>query len=640
MKSRSILLLASLITGVLLCDRITAIEKQADEIFKKQVISDKAEMWWASALGDVNKDGLWDIVLQDNNAHGGWLGWFETQDDMKTWKQHIIAKTAPDGQTFACGDLDAGDIDNDGDIDIFAFAHPGEWDEGRAPTTIYWYENPSWTAHKIGISLAFVKDLNTTDFNGDGKLDLVTITFEQNTMTIFRQDSPTKWTKVQSIKVKNLHEGMDVGDIDGDGDMDIAANGYWMENPGGNLTNNWSIHTINSKWNNQDGDWSRNATKVFCRDMDNDGKAEVFISHSERKGYPVAMYQSQNPKSDTWEETIICKELTAAHTLQVFDFDNDGDQDVLTGINMNRAKGLEVNSFPVLLFLNQGHARHWRKVTLTNEGIYNGQAGDIEGDGDIDICRLPTHDGTVFQAWLNQTNDKKRIGLGAIAPDGADILIDGTRELLDKKWTYWEGPRFSSSLPIKWKLVDDPVNQGKVIVSSDPAGAGGKYGAADIVTKKKYRDFRLHIEFLVPEKRGNSGVYLQNRYEIQILDGDKSKHGMAAVINEAEGPYHAYRGTGNWNAYDIKFRAARFKDGKLVEKAMVTMYFNGVKAHTNQKIQKVWGGKNSGIDGGNQGGTGITNVPGGLKLQCEGHDVLYRNAWIKELNIQEPDTDF
>jgi hypothetical protein len=188
--------------------------------------------------------------------------------------------------------------------------------------------------------------------------------------------------------------------------------------------------------------------------------------------------------------------------------------------------------------------------------------------------------------------------------------------------------------------VEDPVDEGKVIVSSDPAGAGGKYGAADIVTKKKYRDFRLHIEFLVPEKKGNSGVYLQNRYEIQVLDGDKGKHGMAAVINEAKGPYHAYRGTGNWNAYDIKFRAARFKDGKLVEKAMVTMYFNGVKAHTNHKIQKVWGGKNSGIDGGNQGGTGITDVPGGLKLQCEGHDVLYRNAWIKELDLQEPDTDF
>ncbi len=232
------------------------------------------------------------------------------------------------------------------------------------------------------------------------------------------------------------------------------------------------------------------------------------------------------------------------------------------------------------------------------------------------------------------------IGVGAAAPDGAEMIIDGTRAMLDEKWTYWEGPRFSSSLPIKWKIVDDPVDAGQAVMSHDPAAKGGKYGAADIVTKKKYRDFRLHIEFLVAKKGGNSGVYLQNRYEIQVLDGDDGKHGMAAVINEAAGPYEAYNGTGQWNAYDINFRAARFEKDKLTEKAMVTIFFNGVKAHTNHKIRKVWGGENSGIDGGNRDGRGITDVPGGLKLQCEGHEVLYRNTWIKALEMIEPDTDF
>ena len=85
---------------------------------------------------------------------------------------------------------------------------------------------------------------------------------------------------------------------------------------------------------------------------------------------------------------------------------------------------------------------------------------------------------------------------------------------------------------------------------------------------------------------------------------------------------------------------ARFKDGKRVEKALVSMYFNGKKVHTNIPINKVWGGKNSGLDGGNNKGMGITDTPGGLKLQCEGHDVYYRHVWVKELTIEKPDTDF
>jgi hypothetical protein len=115
---------------------------------------------------------------------------------------------------------------------------------------------------------------------------------------------------------------------------------------------------------------------------------------------------------------------------------------------------------------------------------------------------------------------------------------------------------------------------------------------------------------------------------------------MGAVINETDSPYEAFHGLGKWNSYDIVFRAARFQDGKLTEKAMVTMYFNGKKVHDRVRINQVWGGPNSGVDGGNAGGKGITDTPQGLKLQCEGHDIRYRNAWIQELDLKEADTDF
>ena len=240
------------------------------------------------------------------------------------------------------------------------------------------------------------------------------------------------------------------------------------------------------------------------------------------------------------------------------------------------------------------------------------------------------------RAWAQAPS----LGVGAKPEPGAEMIIDGTRKMLDEKWTYWEGPRFKSSLPIKWKIVPDPVDSGTVLQTDDPAAAGGLYGAADIITKETYRDFRLHIEFLITAPGGNSGVYLQNRYEIQIVDGDKTTHGLGAVINESESPYHLYNGIGRWNAYDIMFRAARFKDGQRVERALVSMYFNGKKAHTNVPINQVWGGANSGLDGGNDRGRGITDVPGALKLQCEGHDVRFRNAWIRKVDLAAPNTDF
>jgi hypothetical protein len=235
------------------------------------------------------------------------------------------------------------------------------------------------------------------------------------------------------------------------------------------------------------------------------------------------------------------------------------------------------------------------------------------------------------------------VGVGAKPLPGAEVILDGTRATLDAKWTYWEGPRFGAVPPIKWPLVEDPVDKGMVVSTDDPAvpkEVRSKYGIADIVTKKPYRDFRLHIEFLVMSEGGNSGVYLHNRYEIQIQDGVKTKHGMGAVINETDSPYHLYKGLRQWNSYDILFRCARFVDGKLVEKARVTVYFNGTKAHTNVEIQQVWGGANSGVDGGNEKGRGITDTPAGLKLQAEGHDVRFRNAWIKEVVLAKPETDF
>jgi Domain of Unknown Function (DUF1080) len=239
----------------------------------------------------------------------------------------------------------------------------------------------------------------------------------------------------------------------------------------------------------------------------------------------------------------------------------------------------------------------------------------------------------LFASFIIYPKVFAQVGVGVKAPKKSYVVFDGSRKMLDKKWTYWAGPRLKAQLPIKWQIENDPVDKGTIMNSNDPAAAGGIYGSADIVTKQTYRDFRLHVEFFIKEKGGNSGVS-------QVLDGDSTTHGIGAVINETPSPYYAYKGIGKWNAYDVVFRAARFKDGKIIEQPLVTVYFNGIKVHKNHSITKVWGGHNSGVDGGNDGGKGITDTPQGLKLQAEGHNVLYRNIWIQPLSIEKADTDF
>ncbi len=587
-----------------------------------------------TAIGDIDGDGFNDIVVHTwssdrGKQNDGKIGWYK----YPKWQRYSIVDS---GHIFGDGVLVV-DLDKDGDNDVVTAK--GSDSEAH----VFWYQNPGgnatsiWKEHKLAtVEIGSeVKDIEVHDMDHDGKPDVVVRT--KHKFAVYFQESPDSWIEMKTDNAER--EGMTIGDVDGDGDYDVVMNGFWLENPEHPRKDTWKRYDIDPMWY-QDitGGWQDHSVMADVKDMNNDGKVDVILSHSEKTDFTVVWYESVNPKGgpDAWTKHEVGV-IDYCHSLRGEDVDLDGDMDIVAATLIRK------NPPEICVFINKGKGLVWQKLPLAEKSAYKAKTGDIDNDGDIDIVTARSWDMGPLQLWRNTIRDSgsdavRRIGLGSPLPQGAEALIDGTRKLLDEKWTYWKGPRFSSSLPIKWKLVDDPVDQGKVLMSYDPAAAGGKYGAADIVTKKKYRDFHLHIEFLVPHKGGNSGVYLQNRYEIQILDGDSGKHGMAAVINEAAGPYHAYHGTGKWNAYDIQFRAARFKDGKLTEKAMVTIYFNGVKAHTNHKIQKVWGGKNSGIDGGNQGGTGITDVPGGLKLQCEGHEVLYRNAWIKELDIKEPNT--
>ena len=359
--------------------------------FVERTVTDSARLWWARTTGDVDNDGMIDVIYQDNNGFGGRLGYLRGSKEAQ-WEDVTVAEVAPNGLPFAGGDLEAGDFDGDGDLDLFAIQHPGEWKEAGADAQLYWYENPTWKAHEVGTAPDAVKDVTLADFDKDGQLDVAILTFDEHKLQFYGRATPGgAFKKMQTIQYTNLHEGMDFGDLDADGDLDIAANGYTFTNPG-NLKDPWPVGVIDAKWHNQDGDWSANGTKSRVVDLDKDGRAEVFISHSERGGYPLSWY-GYNTNSGQWEEHVVVESLPAAHTLEVADMDLDGDLDIVTGINVDRAVNLDpkVEDGSVFIFLNDGNNFQWTRKLISDKGVYNGQLADYDNDGDMDFFRLPGH---------------------------------------------------------------------------------------------------------------------------------------------------------------------------------------------------------------------------------------------------------
>jgi len=198
-------------------------------------------------------------------------------------------------------------------------------------------------------------------------------------------------------------------------------------------------------------------------------------------------------------------------------------------------------------------------------------------------------------------------GMGR-APSDAIVLFDG-RDL-----SQWRNADH-------WTVKDGVATVG--------VGQGG------ITSKRAFGDCQLHLEWAAPsvvegsgQERGNSGVYLQERYEIQVLDSYQNKtyaDGMAGAVYGQYAPLvNASRKPGEWQSYDIVFEGPRFDPrGKLLKPALVTVLYNGILVQNHVGIK------------GDTGGDTPSYTPHPEKmpihLQDHGCPVRYRNIWVREL---------
>lgn len=202
------------------------------------------------------------------------------------------------------------------------------------------------------------------------------------------------------------------------------------------------------------------------------------------------------------------------------------------------------------------------------------------------------------------------------APSDAIILFDGSN--LDQ-WV----SKNDSTKPAPWKIVN---NDHMEVVP----------GSGYIQTKMKFGDCQLHIEFSAPDEvqsvgqgRGNSGVFFQDRYELQILDSYNSRtyrNGQAGSVYKDHAPLvNAMRGPLAWNTYDVVYTAPRFKaDGRLDSPGRITVLHNGVLVQNNSTIH------------GQTYYIGLHNYPEAhgddvISLQDHGNKTQFRNIWVRKL---------
>ena len=348
------------------------------------------------ALVDFDKDGDLDFAV---SIRDGDIYWFEYRGP-EDWVRHIFG-TLPGG----CLGSVSMDVDKDGWIDLVI---GGVWYRNtgnpRAERFIRYTYDAAVDKYNA------VHDIVTADIDGDGNMDVISTGEQEGCYWYSLPPNPARdvdWKKTEitmSVLVSQdrMHSGFfpgGVGDLDADGDPDVVLPDRWYENR--NAGKEWIKHFLPF---GKRGLYGISSRSVII-DMDKDGDNDIVMTDTDQDGCMIAILASNGAKPPVFSRHHLLLKAPGIrgsfHSLQVADFDNDGDQDIMTG------EQEDPDIFPIgatprcYIFENtDGTGKNFEERVIVDNrlGFHDILIGDVDGDGDIDFCSK------IWNRWLENAN--------------------------------------------------------------------------------------------------------------------------------------------------------------------------------------------------------------------------------------------
>jgi len=388
---------------------------------------------------DVDGDGDMDILGIASNLND--ITWWENvSGDFSIYTEHPI-----DDNFIAAFSVYAADLDGDGDMDVLGgsatpFSEVAWWENDGIPA------DGGWIKHTLKTQFQYVASVNAADLDGDGDLDVLATAHDNGRVTWWENvaGNGTIWLEHNIDASFDSAASAFTADIDGDGDLDVAAAGYSVFN--GNKISWWENKTIhrNAAWQHPAIDITadlNNANSVILGDLDKDGDLDIVVGFDDLTGEgEVKAYQ--NNGDGTYTQQDICSDLSNVYAVAIADLDKDGDLDIIAGFDSSVTGG-EVKTFQ-----NDG---------TPFDGIWTSQdispdintvrciaVGDLDKDGLLDVVagfeelavnniKAFKNDGTPFiDVWIPQDVNSsnvvfsRTISLGDLDKDGdLDMIIAG-----------------------------------------------------------------------------------------------------------------------------------------------------------------------------------------------------------------------